>query len=231
MLDIRTYVRQAEIQDFSESLPQTSLNPMCDDVGMSFREQGIEPANGFMGNGFIVRPLAASDVVLDHEAVMSSREFLYDWEQDPPYPPEDFSVGDNLEDLEQMVGEHRNGTRYTYTVMNADETQVLGCIYLLPNNDRMYQTAEVTSHDGTDFSSVDATVAFWVRVSTWDDGFERTLLQSILDWFRDDWAMQRPAIMTHEKLDHQIATIESLDLTRRFSYDRDKDMYTSHAYA
>ena len=143
---------------------------------MGFREQGIEPADGFTGDGFIVRPLVPSDVVLDHEAVMSSREFLYDWEQDPPYPPEDFSVEDNLEDLEQMDSEHRNGTRYTYTVTNADETQVLGCIYLLPNDDRMYRTAEVTSHDGTDLSSVDATVAFWVRVSTWEDGFERALL-------------------------------------------------------
>ena len=70
---------------------------------MSFREQGIEPAEGFRGDGFIVRPLMPSDVVLDHEAVMSSREFLYDWEQDPPYPPEDFSVADNLEDLARIL--------------------------------------------------------------------------------------------------------------------------------
>jgi hypothetical protein len=37
--------------------------------------------------------------------------------------------------------------------------------------------------------------------------------------------------MTNEKLEHQIATIESLGLTRRFDYDREKDMYTSNAYA
>ncbi len=200
-------------------------------LSMSFRERGIQPANGFTRDGFIVRPLVPSDVVLDHEAVMSSREFLYHWEQEPPYPPEDFSVEDNLEDLEQMDGEHRNGTRYTYTVMNANETQVLGCIYLLPNDDRMFRTAEVTSHDGTDLSSVDATVAFWVRPSTWDDGFERVVLEAVLGWLRNDWSLERPVIMTNEKLDHQIATIESLGLTRRFDYDRDKDMYTSHAYA
>ena len=197
---------------------------------MSFRDQGIEPADGFTGAGFIVRPLVPSDVVLDHEAVMSSREFLYHWEQEPPYPPEDFSVEDNLEDLELMNGEHVNGTRYTYTVMNSDETQVLGCIYLLPNNDRMYRTAEVTSHDGSDFSSIDATVAFWVRVSSWEDGFERVLLDAVLGWLRDDWSLERPVIMTNEKLDHQIATIEALGLTRRFDYDRDRDMYTSYAY-
>lgn len=121
-------------------------------LAMSFRAHGIEPADGFSGDGFLVRPLVPADVELDHEAVMSSREFLYHWEQDPPYPPEDFSVEDNLQDLEQMDGEHRNGTRYTYTVMNTDQSQVLGCIYLLPNGDRMYQTAEVTSHDGTDLS-------------------------------------------------------------------------------
>lgn len=198
---------------------------------MSFGGKGIEPADGFTRDGFIVRPLVPSDVVLDHEAVMSSREFLYHWEQDPPYPPEDFSVEDNLEDLQQMDSEHRNKTRYTYTVMNADETQVLGCIYLLPNDDRMYRTAEVVSHDGTDLSSVDATVAFWVRVSTWESGFERALLDAVLGWLRDDWSLERPVIMTNERLDHQIATIESLGLTRRFEYDRDNDMYTSYAYA
>ena len=198
---------------------------------MSFGEKGIEPADGFTGDGFIVRPLVPSDVVLDHEAVMSSREFLYHWEQDSPYPLEDFSVEDNLEDLQQMDSEHRNRTRYTYTVMNADETQVLGCIYLLPNDDRMYRTAEVASHDGTDLSTVDATVTFWVRVSTWESGFEGALLDAVLGWLRDAWSLERPVIMTNERLDHQIATIESLALTRRFDYNRDKDMYTSYAYA
>ena len=198
---------------------------------MSFRARGIHPAAGCTRDGFIIRPLVPSDAALDHEAVMSSREFLFHWEQDPPYPAEDFSVEANLEDLEQMDREHRNGTRYTYTVMNTDETQVLGCIYLLPNDDRMYRTAEVTTHDGTDLSSVDATVAFWVRVSTWESGFERVLLAALLGWLRDDWSLDRPVIITNEKLDHQIATIESLGLTRRFDYDRAKDMYRSHAYA
>ena len=74
-------------------------------------------------------------------------------------------------------------------------------------------------------------MAFWVRVSTWDDGFERVLLDAVLGWLRDAWSFERPVIMTNERLDHQIATIESLGLTRRFEYDRDKDMYTSYAYA
>ena len=178
-----------------------------------------------------MRPLLPSDVALDYDAVMASRDFLYHWEQDPPYPPQDFSAEDNLEDLEQMHAEHTKGSRYSYTVMNADETQCLGCLYFAPNDDRMYTTAEVTSYDGTDFSSVDATVAFWVRPSTWGAGFERLLLEGVLGWLRDDWSVTSPVIVTNEKLDHQIATIESLGLTRRFDYDREKDMYTSYVYA
>ena len=83
-------------------------------------------------DGFVIRPLVTSDAGLDHDAVMSSREFLHHWEQDPPYPPADFSVEENRADLERMESEHRNGTRYTYTVMNTDETRVLGCIYTCP---------------------------------------------------------------------------------------------------
>lgn len=198
---------------------------------MSLREHGIEPARGFSADGFVIRPLEPSDAVLDHDAVMASRDFLFHWEQDPPYPPEDFSVEDNRSDLEWMADNHRNGLRYTYTVMNTDETQALGCIYLLPGDDPMYKTADVTSHDGTDLSTTDAAVSFWVRPSTWGDGFETTLLEALLDWLRDAWPFERAAIITNEKLDHQIATIESVGLTRRFSYDRDKDMYTSFAYA
>ena len=198
---------------------------------VSFSDRGIEPHDGFAGDVFIVRPLVPTDVVLDHDAVMASREFLYHWEQDPPYPPESFSAEDNVADLQQMHEAHQAGSRYTYTVMNADESQALGCIYLLPNDDRMYRTADVTSHDGTDLSTIDATVSFWVRPSTWEDGFERALLEAVLAWLRDDWALERPVVITNEQLTHQIHTIESLGLTRRFSYDRKKDMYTSHAYA
>lgn len=198
---------------------------------MGFRDQGIEPAHGFTGEGFIVRPLTPSDVVLDYDAVMSSREFLFHWEQEPPYPSEDFSVEDNLEDLKKMYSAHRDGSRYTYTVMNAAETEALGCIYLLPNDDRMYLTAEVTSHDGTDLSTVDATVFFWVRPSTWEGGFERVVLGAVLGWLYHDWSLERPVIITNEHLHHQIATIEGLVLKRRFDYDRAKDMYTSHAFA
>jgi hypothetical protein len=172
-----------------------------------------------------------SDVALDYDAVMSSREFLFHWEQNPPYPSEDFSLEDNLQDIEKMCIGHHDGSRYTYTVMNAAETEALGCVYLIPNDDRMYLTAEVTSRDGTELSTVDATVSFWVRPSTWDDGFERILLDAVLKWLYNDWSLKRPVIITNEHLDHQIATIEGLGLTRRFDYDREKDMYTSRAYA
>jgi len=37
---------------------------------MGFRGQGIEPAHGFTGEGFIGRPLTPSDVVLDYDGVI-----------------------------------------------------------------------------------------------------------------------------------------------------------------
>lgn len=197
---------------------------------MTFRDRGIEPVDGFATDTFLVRPLLPTDVVLDHDAVMATRDFLYHWEQEPPYPPADFSVEDNLADLEQMRTAHLEGTRYTYTVMTADETQVLGCIYLLPGDDRMYRSAKVMSHDGTALESLDATMAFWVRESTWAEGFERELLDAVIDWLDDVWAIEQWVVLTNEHLDHQMVTIESLGLRRRFDYDRDKDMYTSHGY-
>ena len=113
--------------------------------------------------------------------------FLYHWEQTPPYPSEDWSLEDNLADLEQMRREHEAGTRYVYTVMNLDETEVLGCTYYFANDDRMWRTAEVTTGDETGFGSVDLVVAFWARADTWVDGFEQTLLDGVWGWIRDVW--------------------------------------------
>ncbi len=88
----------------------------------------------------------------------------------------------------------------------------------------------MTSHDGTDLASIDATVSFWVRPSTWDDGHERSLLDAMLAWLSDDWSLDGVVVITNEHLTHQISTLESAGLTRRFDYDRDKDVYTSFAY-
>jgi len=74
------------LADFAHA-PRRSAEPpgeitVCHDdqsdklVDVGFRDHGIEPANGLTGDGFIVRSLLPDDVVLDHEAVMSSREFL-----------------------------------------------------------------------------------------------------------------------------------------------------------
>ncbi len=197
---------------------------------MSFRSQGIDAPEGFRGDGFVLRPLSPSDNELDHPAVMETREFLYHWEQEPPYPAEDFSLEENLEDLVMMDEAHREGVRYTYTVMNADETEVLGCTYFFPNDDRMFPSATVTSHDGTDFSTVDLVWSFWVRTSTWERGFEATLLTAVNEWIREAWSVSNPVVMTNEALTRQIATIESVGMTRRFDYDREKDMYTNHVY-
>ncbi len=57
------------------------------------------------------------------------------------------------------------------------------------------------------------------------------MLDAVLGWLHHDWSLTRPVIITNEHLHHQIATIEGLGLTRRFDYDRDKDLYTSYAYA
>ncbi|MEM7248033.1 MAG: hypothetical protein AAF533_22055 [Acidobacteriota bacterium] len=57
------------------------------------------------------------------------------------------------------------------------------------------------------------------------------MLEAAWAWIREDWPVRAPALMTNAALDHQIATIEAVGLTRRFSYDREKGMYTSLVYS
>jgi hypothetical protein len=106
-------------------------------------------------------------------------------------------------------------TRFV-TVMNLDETECLGCVYVLPRQAKMFTGAQVTAIGAGRWSDCDATVFFWARKSRLLDGLDRTLLDSLITWFEREWSFKTPVIVTSEQFDQQVATIEGTDLRRRF---------------
>ena len=89
---------------------------------MAFDLQPSEVPAGLDHDDFILRPLLATDDVLDHAAVMDTREQLRLWEQST-WPADDFTVASNREDLESHESMHVAGRAFTYTVMNPAETE------------------------------------------------------------------------------------------------------------
>jgi len=88
----------------------------------------------FRGPGFRLEPLGPEHNERDHEAWMSSIDYIRslpafidgDW-------PVEMSLERNLADLEAHASDFENRTGFTYSVLDGDD--VIGCVYLYPSPD------------------------------------------------------------------------------------------------
>ena len=166
---------------------------------------------------FILRPLLATDVELDYDAVMSSKEMLRVWEQSD-WPVDGFSLADNLEDLERHEREHLEGTAFTFTVMNPTETECLGCVYIRPLKVNLnYMGA--SEADLADVAENEACACFWARLSRLADGLEGRLLDALIAWFRDDWAFSRVVFSTNSQHERQVKLFAKAGLCQLYALD------------
>ncbi len=119
---------------------------------------------------FRLRMLAAADAEADYEAVMASRERLragspHGW------PREGFTLAENLADLERHEREFHQRLAFAYTVVNPDDTRVIGCVYINP-------PATPGHHD--------AEVYMWVR-DEHHPPLALSLYEAVDGWLRDAW--------------------------------------------
>ena len=82
---------------------------------------------------FRLRMLTVNDVVKDFDAVMSSIDHLHDFfGEGTGWPTKDLTIEQDLIDLGWHQKEFQRRTSFAYTVMNLDESQCLGCVYIFP---------------------------------------------------------------------------------------------------
>src|SRR5262245_4096225 len=105
-------------------------------------------------NRLFLRPLRATDVELDYDAVMSSAEQLRRW-SDSDWPADDFTLAGNLNDLQRHEREHGERVAFTFTVLNPEGTRCLGCVYITPVAPQAAHLCADAAHP--------ANVGFWVR--------------------------------------------------------------------
>ena len=60
---------------------------------------------------------------------------------------------------------------------------------------------------------------------------DRSLLDSLLTWFEQEWSFEAPVVTTNEQFDQQVAMIEGTDLRRRFHIKLPDDPGKYLAYA
>jgi len=134
---------------------------------------------------FIFRPLRASDVELDFDAVISSSFMLRAWSQSD-WPADGFTLEDNLNDLQRHEQEHLDKEAFTFTIMDPEETFCLGCIYM---NSLIQEIVDlgICQLPDTDEEVFAASVSYWVRESHANREFSSTILERIIAWLNSEW--------------------------------------------
>jgi len=127
---------------------------------------------------FRLRMLMVRDVAKDYDAVMTSVDHLQNvFGPDSGWPSIGLTLEQDLIDLGWHQKEFQKRTSFAYTVMNLDESQCLGCVYI----------------DPSEKSGYDAEVYLWVRKSEFDKGLDQVLYDTVKDWVIKEWPFKNAA--------------------------------------
>lgn len=142
---------------------------------MSLVPDGFEVPATLEHPRFRLRMLSIHDLEKDYEAVMSSVAHLQGvWRNNWP---EGLTLEQNLVDLGWHHKEFQRRTSFAYTVVEPDESRVLGCVYIYPPSKRGF----------------DAEVYYWTRQSELANGLEEELGQALQIWFESEWPFESVA--------------------------------------
>jgi hypothetical protein len=140
------------------------------------------PAEGFetpqrldLETGHHLRPIRGADVDIDYPAVMGSRASLWArYGEAWGWPPETMTFEQDREDLVHHEVEIAAQETFNYAVLDAGETELLGCVYIDPP-------------DGSCPPGADALVSWWVVDAARGGDLERALAGAIPRWLADTW--------------------------------------------
>jgi len=129
---------------------------------------------GFETPEFVLEPLGPQHNERDYDAWTSSMEHIC---STPGWPearwPREMSLDENRADLERHEKDFRGRTGFTYTVLDPQTRDVIGCVYIYPIPDGEH----------------DASVQSWVRGSHAE--LDAPLWRAVSDWLASDWPFDR----------------------------------------
>ncbi len=145
---------------------------------MVFLPRDFDPPLLLESARFRLRPITVNDVVKDYDAVMTSREHLWDlFGEAWGWPPADLTLEQDLVDLGWHQKEFQLRSSFDYAAMSPDGSRLLGCVYVDPPSKRGY----------------DAEVTWWARESELASGLEDELGAAVRRWLAAEWPFERVA--------------------------------------
>ena len=141
---------------------------------MTFVPDDFQPPLGLVSERFVLEPLGPEHNEEDHEAWSSSMEHI---RATPGFPdgswPRPMTLEENRGDLERHARDFAARSGFTYTVLDAADGRVIGCVYIYPDK-RGDDEAAVTS---------------WVRASHAEA--DAALRELVSRWLREAWPFER----------------------------------------
>lgn len=124
----------------------------------------VHPTRVELGTGHHLRPIRESDADRDYPAVMGSRERLWSlFGEKWGWPPATMTPEANRIDLARHEREAEAHESFNYALFDADETALLGCVYIDPAEDALITWWVVDEYAGTDLErALDAFVPEWI---------------------------------------------------------------------
>ena len=135
------------------------------------------PTRVELPTGQHLRPIRADDVDIDYPAVMGSRERLWSiYGEAWGWPPATMTPEQDREDLEHHEREIEAHETFNYALLDEDETELLGCVYVDPGEK----------------VGADAEVCWWVVDRLVGTDVERALDELVPRWIAQDWPVEQP---------------------------------------
>jgi hypothetical protein len=133
----------------------------------------FEPPSGLTEPRFVLEPLTPEHNGRDYAAWTSSMEHIH---ATPGFTesrwPHEMTLAENRADLERHQRDFAGRTGFTYTVLDPDDRDVVGCLYIYPRKDG--PGAHVTS---------------WVRSDRAE--LDEPLADAVAAWLKADWPFER----------------------------------------
>jgi len=138
-----------------------------------FVPPSFEPPTGLVQDAFVLEPLDPRHNDRDHGAWSGSIDHI---RSTPGYPdgrwPREMTLEENRRDLERHARDFAARRGFTYTVLGADDGDVIGCVYIYP----------LRGESGAEVSS-------WVRADRAE--LDVPLAEAVATWLEDAWPFER----------------------------------------
>ncbi|MFC9329001.1 GNAT family N-acetyltransferase [Kitasatospora sp. NPDC057015] len=137
----------------------------------------VHPVRTEVLDGYHLRPIRASDVDLDHPAVMGSRERLWSiYGEAWGWPPATMTHEQDREDLARHEVEIEAHQSFNYALFDTAESALLGCVYI----------------DPPEKPGSDAEISWWVVDELAGGEVEEALDALVPAWIAEAWPLRAP---------------------------------------